>query len=405
MRRRPFVHFTPDHGWMNDPHGIVFADGRYHLFFQYNPDDIEWHHHLSWGHAVSTDLVRWQHVDSSFPPLHDETGLWSGSVVLADAPTMFYTHPHPDDWGHGQVMLARGDAHLESWERIGVVVDGAPDASFRDFRDPQVRRDGDSWKMTVGAGMRDGTGGCALQYSSRDLRAWTFDGVLATEPFDPSATLNLGEVWECPQFLQVDGEWVLMVSAMELEQTYIRQLYAIGSYDGRRFVPRVWGDYGHGRLPYATTTFMDADGVPSAMSWLRESGVEVPVGSPWAGAQSIVHELHISDDRLLAPFHRNLDAVLPSTPLRPGPVESAKRFVFSPCDFELVDAVHRVEFDYSGTRATVRIDGAVVLDESAHTSAIDLVIDAEWVEFVCAGVEGIFAVKLPVMTDPTIVLH
>ena len=405
MRQRPALHFTPERGWMNDPHGIVFVDGEYHLFFQYVPRDIAWHNDLEWGHAVSTDLVTWRQVESALKPLPEETGLWSGSVVIADVPTMFYTNPHPDDWGHGQLVAARGNRDLTAWERIGVVVDGPPSAEFRDFRDPQVRRDGDVWKMTVGAGKRDLTGGCALQYSSSDLLSWDYDGVLATEPFDATAPINLGQVWECPQFLPIDGEWMLTVSAMEMEQTYIRQVYALGAYDGRRFTPRVWGDFGHSRIPYAMTTFTDADGVPCAMAWLRESGAEVPAGSPWAGAQSIVHELHVDGDRVLAPFHRNLDRVLPAQPLQQIAIDGAVRYRFAPRDVAIGDARHRVEFGFDDGRVVVRSDGDVVLDAPATTTGVDLVIDAEWVEFVCDDVEGIFVVKLPAMDSPTLQLR
>lgn len=405
MRQRPEVHFTPERGWMNDPHGIVFVDGQYHLFFQYVPRDIAWHNDLEWGHAVSTDLVTWRQVESALKPLPEETGLWSGSVVIADVPTMFYTNPHPDDWGHGLLVAARGNRDLTAWERVGTVVDGPPSAEFRDFRDPQVRRDGGVWKMTVGAGKRDLTGGCALQYSSSDLYTWNYDGVLATELFDAAAPLNLGQVWECPQFLPIDGEWLLTVSAMEMEQQYICQVYALGSYDGERFSPRGWANFGHGRLPYAMTTFTDVDGIPCAMSWLRESGAEVPDGSPWAGAQSIVHELHVEGDQLLAPFHRNLDAVLPAVALQEGAIVGAQRFRFEPRDFAIVDAEHVVEFDLSSESLLVRADGEVVLEVPVSTTGIDLVIDAEWVEFVCDGVEGMFVVKLPVLSSPTLQLR
>ena len=407
MRQRPEVHFTPERGWMNDPHGIVFADGRYHLFFQYVPRDIAWHSDLEWGHAVSPDLVHWQHIDSALTPLPNETGLWSGSVVMADVPTMFYTNPRPENWGQGQVIVARGNHDLTAWERVGLVIDGAPGAEFRDFRDPQVRGDGDAWKMTVGAGMQDGSGGCALQFSSSDLLQWHYDGVLATEPFDPHAPINTGEVWECPQFLRVGDEWVLIISAMELEQKYILQVYAIGDYDGVRFTPRVWGDLGHGNIAYAATTFTDTDGVPCVMAWLRESGAEVPAGSPWAGAQSVVHELHIVGDAMLTPFHRNLDAVLPSLHVTDA-VEvdfaHARRFAVDAArGLTIENAEHVVTLQLNGGRALVFVDGAVALDANCGgATSFDVVVDAGWLEFVCSDVEGFYVARIPSMATATV---
>ncbi len=219
---------------MNDPHGIVFADGVYHLFYQYVPGLKQWDSRLSWGHAVSDDLVQWRELTPALEPLPDEVGCWSGSIVLADEPIMFYTRPTEGEWGRGQVVMATGNRDLSMWERHGVVVDGPPSDEFFDFRDPQVRRDGDLWKMTIGAGQR-GVGGCALQYSSPDLRNWEYDGVLAARASD-APLIATGTVWECPQFLEVDGNWVLIVSAMD-GADLAQAMYAIGDYDGKAFSP------------------------------------------------------------------------------------------------------------------------------------------------------------------------
>ena len=407
MRRRPALHFTPDHGWMNDPHGIVHANGEYHLFFQYVPRDVEWQSDLDWGHAVSDDLVHWRQLGSAITPAPDETGCWSGSVVLAERPTMLYTNPTPSDWGRGQVVLAYGTDDLRTWEHGPVVIDGQPDERFRDFRDPQVRREGDRWVMTIGAGMNDDSGGVALQYTSQDLHVWHFDGVLAFAPFDPRALINTGQVWECPQFLRVDDRWVLLLSAMDHGQTYARQIYGIGDYDGRVFTPTAWGDVGHGPMPYAATTFRDVDNRPCMMAWLRERQEELPEPSAWTGSQSIVHELHVVDGRLHTPFHRNLDVVLPAIPLVDAlevDFTHAQRFtVAHPRWIEIRDASHVVELRFTDDRVCVIVDAhEVLVAECATPREVDLVVDADLLEFVCDGVEGMFAVRIPALTAGTV---
>lgn len=384
---------------MNDPHGLVFADGMYHAFFQYVPRDTAWQSDLHWGHAISRDAVQWHHRGSALVPADGEVGCWSGSLVIAEQPTIFYTNPSTDDWGRGQIVRAIGSADLSTWTHDGVVIDGQPEDRFRDFRDPQVRRSENGWTMVVGAGIRE-DGGCVLQYSSADLRSWTYDGVIASAAYEPDATLNLGNVWECPQFLNIGGTWVLMISAMVAGEKYQRQLYALGDYDGRVFTPRKWGDYGHGDLPYATTTFMDADGVPSAMSWLRETPETLPEGSPWAGAQSIVHHLRIEGDKLLAPFHPNLDAVLPAAPINStADVDfgTAVRFLGDARGtIMLRDAAHAVKIVFDTQRVTVFCDDQSVLDARCDDpTSLDLVADADWLEFVCGNVEGIFVAKIP----------
>lgn len=389
---------------MNDPHGLVFADGRYHLYFQYVPRDVNWHVDLDWGHAVSDDLVHWTHLGSALTTPPGMTGCWSGSLVLADRPTMLFTNPSADDWGRGQVVLAFGSDDLRTWEPGPVVIDGPPTAEFRDFRDPQVRRVGDAWAMTIGAGMQDGTGGVALQYTSDDLQTWRFDGVLATAPFDPTADVNTGDVWECPQFLHVDGHWVLLLSAMEAGQKYARQIYAIGSYDGTRFTPETWGDFGHGEIAYAATTFTDAVGRPGLMAWFRERSEELPEPSPWTGAQSVVHELRVVDGRLHAPFHPNLDDVCP--PLfvvgqRAADFLASQRFrIQAPSTIELRDSRHVIALHFDGATVRVSVDEQLVLDAKCpHPRAVDLLIDAEWLEFVCDGVEGMYVAKVPALNS------
>lgn len=394
---------------MNDPHGIVHVDGAYHAFYQYVPRDTKWHEDLHWGHAVSSDAVQWEDHGSALLPGEGDVGCWSGSLVIADVPTIFYTNPSADDWGHGQVVRAFGSSDLSTWTRDAVLIDGPPEERFRDFRDPQVRRSGDGWVMVVGAGIRD-VGGCVLQYSSTNLKAWTYDGVLVSAPHDPNANPNLGSVWECPQFLQVDGAWVLLISAMVTGEPYFRQLYAIGDYDGTVFTPRVWGDFGHGDIAYATTTFADASGTPCAMAWFRELPETLPEGSPWAGAQSIVHRLHVDGDKLLTSFHPDLDAVLPRAEVHSATTidfRQAQRFVGQASgSVVLNDADHDVEVSFNADQVVVQCDGVVALEAHCHApTTFDLVVDADWLEFVCGNVEGIFVAKIPPLGVGTISRH
>ncbi len=92
--RRPSLHFTAQRGWINDPHGVTFRDGRYHLFHQAVPDAVEWNLAISWGHATSADLLTWEHQPPVLVPGDGDDGCWSGSVCVAppDAPAaMYYT--------------------------------------------------------------------------------------------------------------------------------------------------------------------------------------------------------------------------------------------------------------------------------------------------------------------------
>jgi beta-fructofuranosidase len=299
------LHFTPRQGWINDPYGVVWADGRYHLFFQYNPAGTSWRAAVSWGHATSADLVTWQEQPVALAPGPGEVGCWSGSVVLSDrgVPTLFYTRIAGADAALGQVARAVADPALRDWRRDPVPAVVTAPEDVLEFRDPSVWRAADGWRMLVGARLRDGAG-AALQYRSADLREWAYDGIAAQRPSTETAGAWTGSMWECPQLFPLDGTWVLLVSALH-DGVGHDVAYALGDYDGRRFTPQVWGEFGRGGQMYATTTFTDRAGRRCVMSWLREAG-GLPEGSPWAGALSVPWVLRVSGDLLLAEPHPNL---------------------------------------------------------------------------------------------------
>ena len=109
---RPRVHLTPEAGWLNDPHGLHFIDGAYHLFFQHVPDSTDWRSGISWGHAVSTDLLHWETQPVALAPGDGDEGCWSGCAVIDDdgRPVLFYTSVWQPDPELGRVRIARAQA-------------------------------------------------------------------------------------------------------------------------------------------------------------------------------------------------------------------------------------------------------------------------------------------------------
>lgn len=306
-RPRPRLHFTPRTGWLNDPHGIVHTGGRYHLFFQYNPVATSWAAAISWGHATSADLVTWTEEPVALVPEEGEAGCWSGDVVLSDTgvPTLFYTRvPAGGDPRRGQIVRAVGDPALTGWRRDPAPVIAELPGDVVELRDPYVWRAADGWRMVVGA-QRPGDVAAIVQYRSDDLRYWSYDGVVAERPQSATGGRATGAMWECPQLFPLDGTWVLLVSTIAHGRP-AGVAYALGDYDGRRFTPQVWGDFGHGDLMYASTTFTDVAGRRCVMSWLREA--HDVTGSPWAGAISLPWVLRVRGDLLLARPHPNLAA-------------------------------------------------------------------------------------------------
>ena len=414
---RPLLHFTAQRGYTNDPHGVVHVDGGYHMFFQHNPDALVHTPHVSWGHAVSPDLISWEELTPALVPINEEVGCWSGSTVLtSDGPVIAYTRIATDDWDQGQVALARPSADMNTWLRDPgpPVVGGPPNSpNIVAFRDPQIRAEGAAWKAVIGGGL-PGYGGCALQYDvSPDLGRWTFEGVLASRSADESAPIPTGTVWECPQFLNVDGRWVLIVSVWEAGQGMF-VAYAIGEFDGQRFTPEAWGRFAHDDLQYATTTFADADGRPCAMSWLRESP-DLPVDhpSPWRSAMTLPVELAVSDGHLVGAFHRNLQqlfderALAPTSgghyeaPLPPDGLPWRLRVAGAEV-LEIAVADERGfswQLTVDPTKASVRFEDArsgEVQSWPLHTAGAyeaDVIADGDIVEVACGQAGGVFAAR------------
>ena len=300
---RPQLHFTARAGWINDPLGLTHADGVYHLFFQHVPGGTVWDVGCHWGHATSTDLLHWVEQPGALAPGDGDDGCWSGSVVLADdgVPVIFYTSVAAPDLALGAVRSARPGADWADWHKGEVLVRPPVDVPAEVFRDPFVLRDGDRWYMLVGAGLAGGTA-AVLGWTSPDLRTWEPDGVVAQRSGEAREPWT-GTAWECPQLIVVDGRHVLVVSvwhAHELQHV----AYAAGSFSGGRFVAQAWRRLTYGPCYYAPTTFVDDQGRPGMVHWLRTIA---DVDQGWAGALSVPHVLRLDGDRLRAAPHPALD--------------------------------------------------------------------------------------------------
>ncbi|GJF35026.1 hypothetical protein KNE206_77260 [Kitasatospora sp. NE20-6] len=245
---RPQVHYTPAQNWMNDPNGLVYYKGEYHLFYQYNPNGNSWGD-MSWGHAVSTDLIHWKELPLAIPRTDDEM-IFSGSVVVDTdntsglgtrknpAMVAVYTSAYND--GKQAQSLAYSIDRGRTWTKYT----GNPvlDIGSHAFRDPKVQwyAPTRSWLMTVSLADEHKV----EFYTSKDLKSW----ILLSE-FGPAGATGGG--WECPDFfpLAVDGDpkhvkWVMVVN---INPGGIAggsgAQYFVGDFDGTTFTPDDNGSY------------------------------------------------------------------------------------------------------------------------------------------------------------------
>ena len=314
-RHRPRYHFLPPSGWMNDPNGLIQWEGRYHLFYQYSPEfgDVPASHHTAtlkhWGHAVSDDLVHWEHWPVALTPTPggpDKDGCYSGCAVDNDGvPTLVYTGVFPQC-----ACIATSTDGLVTWEKHPanpVVAAPPPGLAVPGFRDHSVWSESDGWHQVIGSGIR-GVGGTALHYTSPDLVHWRYRGQLLTG--DAELT---GAMWECPEFFPLDEltarsapsnscgaqggadlachQHVLMVSAHPGATAVVYWVgpYAAGTYDG---VYR--GRVDLGTCFYAPQSMDDDQGRRLMWGWLREdrpSAAQQAEG--WSGTLSLPRVLDL----------------------------------------------------------------------------------------------------------------
>lgn len=302
---RPLIHFTAETGWINDPHGITFHDGEYHLFHQYVPTSTVWAPNCHWGHAVGPDLLHWNRRPVALAPGDGDDGIWTGSLVdTPDGAVILYTSTAQPDLGRGRIRIARAtDRSWDDWEKGAVLLETPDDLDLIAFRDPFIVREDDGWRMFVGAGTAGGDA-LAVTYTSADLVDWAFDGVAARRNTAEREPVWVGALWECPQIIEVDGQHVLVSSVWDDDVLYYAG-YGVGSYSDGRFEADTWGQLSFGGSYYAPSFFRDAEGRPCLMFWMR--GVE-DSDAGWSSALSVPHVLEIRAGRLVTTAHPSLEA-------------------------------------------------------------------------------------------------
>ena len=279
---RPQYHFTPSISWMNDPNGLVYYQGEYHMFFQCNPEALRWDP-VVWGHAVSRDLVHWKQLPIALSP-DDKGNIFSGSVVVDEHNTSGF---FPQGSGlvaiftyHKNGLESQAIAYSHDRGRTWTKYAGnpvIPNPGIKDFRDPKV-----FWYTPTHRWVMIMDGGEVNFYSSSDLIHWTYE-----------STLN-GVYTDMPDIfpLAVDGNpaqvmWVLSLSGTR---------YYVGRFDGFQFVPETdarrvdWGkDF------YASQLWNNfPDGRWVYLGWMNNwDYAQVIPTSPWRGAMTVPRELSL----------------------------------------------------------------------------------------------------------------
>ena len=363
---RPVYHHTPAWGWMNDPNGMFYKDGVWHLYFQYNPYGSQWEN-MTWGHSTSTDLIHWTFQGA--PIEADAWGtIFSGSAVV--------DHNNTSGFGKGAVVAMYTSAGENQTQSIAysndngqtfTKYDGNPvlTSNTPDYRDPHVfwNEDIKRWNMIMAEGQHMDI------YSSADLKEWKLESQFGAEYG------NHGGVWECPDLMKMkvrgtnQYKWMLLCninpggpfggSATQ---------YFVGQFDGHKFTcesaPEVtkWMDYGKDH--YATVTFDNApDGRRVAMAWMSnwQYANQVPT-MQFRSANSVPRDLDLYEYQ-----GQTYCGVTPSPELAAARPKKATKTLTEACEM-----VVTLKGNATITLANDKGEQVVMTyDEKSHTFAMD----------------------------------
>lgn len=301
---REQYHFTPFVNWSNDPNGLCWYKGYYHLFYQSNPHEQKWGR-MYWGHAASRDLIHWKHLPFALDPqkevLESELltgGAFSGSAIsMEDGIRLFFTRDVEQIGDSGSIRQSQATAWSRDGVSFGEEQEILPALSLQgtdvNFRDPKVFLLDGKWYMALAANYCGKA--AALLYSSGDLRQWTFTGPLLQleDPDIPSL--------ECPDFFPLGDDYVLLVSVMDVKVQYGAKQpvnYYVGEWKGEKFRASCEGVCDFGENFYAAQTFEHA-GRRILFGWICDWQKEHEIEKHGAyGSMTIPRVLSTKEHRL-----------------------------------------------------------------------------------------------------------
>ena len=317
------VHLKAPDNWINDPNGFIYYKGYYHLFYQYFPYGPRWGT-MHWGHAVSKDLVSWEHRGIALYPsrYEDKNGCFSGSAIENDG-TMYLVYtgvryevinpedPHTclnDQFESAQMMIYSEDGfHFDNENGKEVIIPPLTDKNMGDrthTRDPKIWRGKDAWYLILGSTVERRYGE-VLFYQSRDLHTWTYVNKAWKGP-------DYGWMWECPDYFETQGGKVLMISPMEIGKTDEKEKnHAVCfpvEFDEetcKMDIPDQYQFVDYGLDLYAPQTTTDAEGRRVMAGWIR---MPQPATDGWIGMYCSPRVVERRGNHIYFHMHPNIRA-------------------------------------------------------------------------------------------------
>ncbi len=307
----PEFHVAPQIGWINDPNGFSYYNGKAHLFYQFHPYGKEWGP-MHWGHCVSSDLIKWEYCPVALAPDmdYDVDGCFSGSAIATDKGHMLvYTGvSHEEINGERQefqnqcIALGDGKSYKKIEKNPVITGDMMPENFSREhFRDPKVWKEDDGYYLVAGNKTSDGKPHVVLFYSE-NMYDWKYVSVLAEDN-----TGKYGTMWECPDFFELDKRHVLIASPQDMcadneFHNGNNSVYFLGDYDKKQHKFNYDKVYtlDDGIDFYAPQTTLTPDGRRVMIGWMQSWDSNIrPVTQKWSCMMTIPRELTFADGRIV----------------------------------------------------------------------------------------------------------
>ncbi|MBR4887794.1 MAG: glycoside hydrolase family 32 protein [Clostridia bacterium] len=257
-------HYSPAKGWRNDPNGLVYFQGYYHIFYQHAPDyEVPWKQPMHWGHARTKDFLEWEELPVALYPEneYENNGCWSGTAIVKDDTLyLFYASVHGEACEQTvSVAYSTDGIHFEKYKN-NPVIDHYPVTGGHDFRDPAVCCINGQYYCVMATGNPEDKAGRLLLYKSGDLFHWEYSGIMS-EWADCKYT-------ECPSFMQAEnGLYLLAASVCPLEKEhYFSMMY--GTFEDEKFTIKHMAEVDKGPDQYAGQVFRDHLGRNILISWI-----------------------------------------------------------------------------------------------------------------------------------------
>ncbi|WP_409291545.1 glycoside hydrolase family 32 protein [Peribacillus sp. SCS-37] len=329
---KPGFHIHPQYGLINDPNGLAYFNGEYHVFYQWHPFGPT-HGMKHWAHVKSNDLVNWERLPVALVPVeaYESHGAYSGASIEVDGQLfLFYTGNikyGPVERSANQCLaIMDKDGTIRKYEN-NPVIEGTPAGYTGHVRDPKVFRKNGRYYMLLGA-QRENLTGAIIVYESQNAKDWTFKGEL-----DVQIDLE-GYMWECPDYFEVDGKDVLILSPQGIEPSghsyhnIYNVISVIGTLDidNLTFAAESCHELEKGFDFYAPQTFADDNGVRMLFAWAGIGEVDYPSDREgWAHCLTIPRRLEIKENRLIQKPADQLKALRANADSGSGNIESGAK--------------------------------------------------------------------------------